>query len=42
MQATEISSDTEEVDVRTPEKITEMVDDNTSSEDDRKSIGNKN
>ena len=42
MQATEVSSDTEEVDVRTPEKITEMVDDNTSSEDDRKSIGNKN
>ena len=42
MQANLETSDTEEVDVRTPEIITEMVDDNSSSEDDRRSISNKN
>ena len=37
MQANLETSDTEEVEARTPEIITEMVDDNSSSDDDRKS-----
>ena len=42
MQSNRETSDTEVDDVKTPEKITENIDVYSSSDDDRRSIDNKN